>query len=105
MRSPPLAPSAGPLPWADAVGPAGFACIVVWATGPDPRLDGLLRLSVARLAADGTWEGREHATRPFVVGSDAAVSARIRASFGIDAATLQEAPAARDVWPALREFI
>jgi len=107
MRTPgsPLAPSPGPLPWADAVGPAGFACFVPWATGPDPRLDGLVRLSVARLCADGTWEGRELATRPFVVGPDAAVTARIRERFGLEAATLQGAPAARDVWPELREFI
>jgi Rad3-related DNA helicase len=107
MRTPssPLAPSPGPLPWADAVGPAGFACFVPWATGPDPRLDGLVRLSVARLCADGTWEGREVATRPFASDPDEAVAARIRASFGLEAATLQAAPAPREVWPELREFI
>jgi len=92
-------------PWAGALGPAGLACLVPWATGPDPRLDGLVRLSVARLAADGSWEGREWACRPLAVGDMAALGARVRERFGLDLAELGDAPAPHDLWPELREFI
>ncbi|MEZ6016093.1 MAG: ATP-dependent DNA helicase [Planctomycetota bacterium] len=103
---PPHGQGGGPRPpWSGALGPAGLACLVPWSSGPDPRLDGLVRLSVARLAADGSWEGREVATRPFVVGEAAGVHKRLWQSFGVDAAALADAPPPADAWRELREFI
>ncbi len=92
-------------PWAGALGPAGVACLVPWATGPDPRLDGLVRLSVARLAADGSWEGREWACRPFAVGDSASLDRRLRERFGLGLDDLGDAPPPHDIWPEVREFI
>jgi len=72
------------------------------------------------LAADGSWEGLEFATRPLAVGphavgphavnplavnDDARLAQRLRSQFGVELADLREAPHAQEVWPELREFI
>ena len=89
--------------WSRSIEPDGIAVVVPWATGPDPRSDGLVRLAVARLAADGSWEGFDEPVRPR--DQSAEVSTRVYRWFGVDSASLADARSATDVWQAAREFI
>lgn len=81
----------------------GIACVVIWASGTDTALDGIVRIAAIRGGADGTWEALEHTCAPF--GSDEGATARIRQTFGVSSTELLGAPHARDVWPEFRSFI
>ncbi len=79
--------------------------LVPWTTGPDPALDGVLRLQALRPGPlEGQWERFDvHcASRPEDEGAGA--SARTAREFGVTRAHLAGAPAPERAWGALLEF-
>ncbi|WP_145194663.1 helicase C-terminal domain-containing protein [Planctomycetes bacterium Poly30] len=90
--------------WAPDRLPNGLACVVIWASGTDTRLDGVVRLLAVRRGSGGAWESFEEICSPFP-GERAGATQRIRQTFGVSSRDLEGAPAAAEVWPRLREFI
>ena len=82
----------------------GIACIVIWASGADTRLDGVVRIAAVRRGPGGTWESMEETCQPFR-GEPSGATKRLRQEFGVDARDLEGRPAAVEIWPSIREFI
>ena len=89
---------------ATLLGPPCF--VVVWTTGPDTTLDGVVRILAHRCARDGALEEFDRWCDPregkdrVLPGQDAWA-----ARFGRTAEELAAAPAARECWEALRAFV
>ncbi|MFT5733078.1 MAG: Rad3-related DNA helicase [Planctomycetota bacterium] len=91
-------------PWAPSPLRGGLACIVIWASGTDTRLDGVVRIAAVRRGLDGTWESLEETCSPF--SSDrAGATQRLRQTFGVTSTDLDGQPSAAEVWPRIRDFI
>ncbi len=90
--------------WAPSALRGGLACVVIWASGQDTRLDGIVRIAAVRRGADGAWESFEATCSPFS-GERSAATQRIRQTFGLDSRDLDGQPRAVEIWPAVREFI
>jgi len=103
---PPRRASASPdaAPWAQARTPEA-AFVSLWASGPDPSVDGLLRIEALRRAADGRLERFEQLCNPFAGREEAGAGARLPPEFGLDPRALQEAPAGKQAWSLLQEFL
>ena len=84
--------------------PDGIACMVIWASGADVRMEGVVRMAAVRRGADGGWESLEETCQPFH-GDHKGATQRLRREFGIDARDFENCPPAAQVWPRVREFI
>ncbi|MBI5435053.1 MAG: hypothetical protein HZA52_19620 [Planctomycetes bacterium] len=84
---------------------ARLAFVVVFATGDDPAVDGVVRVEALRRDALGHGVRRfECVCRPFAA-DDRERLARAAAKFGLDAYELALAPSARDAWIELAQFL
>jgi ATP-dependent DNA helicase DinG len=79
------------------------ACVVLWASGTDTRLDGIVRMAAVRRSAEGGWESFETFCAPFA--DDAGATRRIVARFGVGSDALEAAPPMAEAWRRLREFV
>lgn len=77
---------------------------VIWATGADPRLDGVFRLAALRASDDRTWESFDSWVDPFPDREDDAASARVMDEYGVRADDVRDAPGLAEVWPEFRAF-
>lgn len=77
------------------------AFVVLWATGPDPGLDGVFRVLALAPAPDG-WRAFDRWCRPY---DDEAASARMAREFGVTGADLEGASEPREVWKELDIFL
>ncbi|MEM1453307.1 MAG: DEAD/DEAH box helicase, partial [Planctomycetota bacterium] len=100
----PAPPASAAPPWALAAGEDGVACLTLWATGTDVRLDRIVRLAAVRPSADGGWESLERTCSDAADDGDTAL-ARVHTEFGITADELANAPRANDVWNEVRAFV
>ena len=82
---------------------SGPACVVLWASGTDTRLDGVIRMAAVRPDGDGGWEAHDAFCAPF--DDDAGATRRIVARFGVGSRSLEGAPSMEAAWRALRDFI
>ena len=82
----------------------GIACIVIWASGADTRLDGVVRIACVRRGASGSWESLDETCQPFQ-GEHSGATKRLHLEFGISARDLEGRPPAAEIWPRVREFI
>ena len=107
-------PGADAPPWDRPGEIAGLAIATLWATGPDPRRDGVFRMQATRRVPDsGEWESFDATCDPFAGVRGAAASAEARPAatarmvreFGVTAAELEGAPPARALAEELGEFL
>ena len=92
---------------------AGLGVVRLWATGADPRRDGLVR--VAALRRDGAaWRRFELFVRPRTLagedgdderGDTPSATRRVQRELGVTAADLAGAPPAEEAWAALLAFL
>ena len=76
---------------------------MLWASGTDTRLDGVLRMAAVRRSEAGEWESFETYCAPF--DDDAGATRRIVARFGVGSGALEGTPTMAEAWRRLREFI
>ena len=88
---------------ADALAGEGPACVVLWASGTDTRLDGVVRMAAVRRGEDGDWEAHDSYCSPY--DDDAGATRRIVTRFGVGSECLEGAPTKEEAWLALREFV
>src|SRR5688500_3020923 len=81
------------------------AFVSLWASRPDPSLDGLIRIEALRRASGGGWERLERWSNPFPGGAEPAVSARMAREFGIGGSDLAGAVPGAEAWRDLAEFL
>lgn len=87
----------------------GLVLCCLWTTGPDPALDGVLRMSAMRRGADReTWERFDRLCNPFE-GRDpdpsSIVEERLARVFGVTREQLASVETCADVWDEFREFV
>lgn len=87
-----------------SLAPLGFA--VVWTTGPDTTLDGVVRVLARRRTAEGAWEDFDRWCDPRD-GSERALPGmeRWKERFGRGAAELAAEGSSADAWKALAAFL
>ncbi|MEM9382939.1 MAG: DEAD/DEAH box helicase, partial [Planctomycetota bacterium] len=107
---------AGPpaAPWASAAGDGGVACVILWTTGTDVRMDRLVRIAAVRpdlsegrsegRAEGSAWESIERTCCDAADDGEAAL-ARVRVDFGLAPEDLARAPRAAEAWSEVREFL
>ncbi|MEM9802783.1 MAG: DEAD/DEAH box helicase, partial [Planctomycetota bacterium] len=82
---------------------AQFACVVVWSTGVDTRVDKIVRLAAVRPSKGGDWDSFERLCSG--ANEDPALGPRLAEDFGLDVRTLDSAPGVDEAWRELREFV
>jgi hypothetical protein len=91
-------------PWVQS-DPPELAFVSLWVSGPDPSVDGLLRIEALRRSAVGGLSRFERYCNPFPERDEPAASARMVREFGVDSKELQAAPSGMEAWEELREFL
>lgn len=107
FRPPSRAPSADvrSLPWRDA-GPAqAVVFAALGATGPDPKVDGLVRLQALRLGPAGAPATFERLCNPFPGCEAASPARRMAAELGLDWEAIEQAPTVAESCPAFLDFV
>lgn len=85
---------------------ARLSFVLIWTSGPDPTLDGVVRLLARRRTAAGTWEEFDRWCDPLAgVEHTAPDHVHLAARFGRSPAELAGAADARTVWRELRAFL
>jgi ATP-dependent DNA helicase DinG len=87
----------------------GLCFVTLWTTGPDPALDGVLRVQALRPdPLNHGWSVFDRVCNPFAGAEDEAGSAagrRAADAHGLSRAHLEAAPPVADVWGDLRAFV
>ncbi|MBL8857000.1 MAG: hypothetical protein JNL28_00635 [Planctomycetes bacterium] len=88
---------------------AGLVFVTVWATGPDPALDGVFRVAALKRGGEpGTWEEFTRFSNPFSDDEDGdrvLASTRMVREFGVTTEQIEHAAGAGEVWAELVDFI
>ncbi len=101
----------GPLPTssihspADLGGSVDLAFAQLWTSGPDPSVDGLIRIEALRWTASGEIESFERWCNPFPGQAEPAASARMLREFGVESADLEGAKSGDAAWKEFAAFI
>lgn len=105
MRSP-STPSNAQVPWlSNGAEDPGLAFVSLWTSGPDPAVDGLLRIDALRLDEAGDFESFERWCHPFPGRDEPAASARMVREFGVTSADLERAQSGASAWAELTTFL
>src|SRR5690349_21620352 len=80
------------------------AFVQLWTSGPDPALDGLVRIEALR--CDGErLERLERWSNPFLNGPEPAASARMVRELGVQSRDLEQAASGEAAWSELSAFL
>jgi Rad3-related DNA helicase len=82
-----------------------LAFVQLWASGPDPSVDGLIRVEALRRGSAGDFEHFERWANPFSAQPEPAVRARIAREFPVDPRELERAGPSEDAWEELVAFV
>lgn len=89
-------------------GRPGLVFATLWATGSDPRHDGLFRLQALRHSDERGWESFDRACRPFAKeGEDAGpegATRRMLRDYGVRGEDLRDADPPERAWAELADF-
>lgn len=91
-----------PAPWTGNPGESPIF-VVIWATGNDPRLDGIFRIQALRRSGT-TWEQFDAWVDPFPDQDDETASARMVREFGVQRTDLEGAGDLKEAWSRFRSF-
>lgn len=86
----------------------GLVFATLWATGSDPRHDGVFRLQALRRSEERGWESFERTCRPFEEGAKGAdpegATRRMLRDYGVRSEELRDADAPEQAWVELVDF-
>lgn len=92
-------------PWEDAERARATVFVALGATGADPAVDGIFRLSALRRGADGAWERFDRLCDPFPGEREPAATQRMVREFGVNGADLAGAPPAGELAAEFLAFL
>ncbi|MEO6711057.1 MAG: DEAD/DEAH box helicase, partial [Planctomycetota bacterium] len=105
MRPPPTPADLSPhLPW-ERGADLELAFAQLWISGPDPSVDGLVRIEALRRNAQGDFDRFERWSNPFPSRAEPAASARMVHEFGVESSDLERASSGAEVWAEFADFV